>query len=295
MPRSELHIGGEMRDRRMGTIYAILGAIALVATAVALLFDGSAFADFGPELATETLGIILTLVLVQRVLERQERNRRLRASIGALRKARRALAGIASAWADLVKTAQRPDPADMPDSLAGLFRPHVTEQLVYGDLGRFRPDGDGDGRQTWLGWCAARLVAGQAALREVITVYGSVLDSVYLEAVDDFVDDPFIDLILDLHTTGERDQQRLRTRLNLARAHREAHFSRLVEVIRLHNELAAEAAQVRSRRSVPRTGAIGMELPLGHDIKVDQELSRQWWRSAPLPGSLRVERKRTAV
>ncbi|NIV22026.1 MAG: hypothetical protein GWN54_16175, partial [Gammaproteobacteria bacterium] len=56
--------------------------------------------------------------------------------------------------------------------------------------------------------------------------------------------------------------------LRTARGSREAHFQRLLRAVHLHNELAAEAAEVRDRRTAPRTSLVGMELPMDHDLKV---------------------------
>jgi hypothetical protein len=80
--------------------------------------------------------------------------------------------------------------------------------------------------------------------------------------------------------------------LNAAKAARESHFAHIAAAITLHNQLARDAAAVRTRRMAPRTGTIGMELPLDHDLRVDAELSRQWWNGEPGIGALRSRLER---
>ncbi len=75
--------------------------------------------------------------------------------------------------------------------------------------------------------------------------------------------------------------------MNTGRALRETHFARLVAAVNLHNGLARDAAAVRTRRMAPRTGTIGMELPMDHDLRVDVEIQRRWWADQPALGSLR--------
>ena len=60
-----------------------------------------------------------------------------------------------------------------------------------------------------------------------------------------------------------------------------------IPLLKVLNQLARDAAAVRTRRMAPRTGTIGMELPLDHDLRVDADLSRQWWNGDPGIGALR--------
>jgi hypothetical protein len=57
--------------------------------------------------------------------------------------------------------------------------------------------------------------------------------------------------------------------------------------IDLHNCLARDAAAVRTQRMAPRTGTIGMELPMDHDLRVNVDIERRWWSELPALGSLR--------
>jgi hypothetical protein len=107
--------------------------------------------------------------------------------------------------------------------------------------------------------------------------------------VDELIDDPFMQLTRDLVAANVEPQQ-WRQRMNTNRGHREDYFRHLLATADLHDRLAAEAATVRSRERAPRTGALGMELPRDHDLKVLVRLDRAWRSEAPLPGGLRVRR-----
>lgn len=74
-----------MRRTHWPVLYVTLGSIVVLSATVSQLAPDHEVAQrFGPGLATEALGILLTLVFVQRFLERQDRVRRLRSSLGAL-------------------------------------------------------------------------------------------------------------------------------------------------------------------------------------------------------------------
>jgi hypothetical protein len=106
------------------------------------------------------------------------------------------------------------------------------------------------------------------------------------------VDDPFPRVLGEIAAEPQLDARRWRVRLNATRALRELHFARLARAIELHNEIAREAASVRSRSSGPRTGALGVELPLDWDLRVRFVLDEGWWRSEPRAGTLCVEADR---
>jgi hypothetical protein len=269
-------------------LYVALAAVVLLASSATILFPNSYIADrFGPNLATESGAILITLVFVQRFLEQQERARRLRGSIGGLRKGRRALFNMVEAWGVLLKGSMRRPPPQPPESFTELFAPYVTENLSHFDPATLRPSADG-ADDTWLRIAAQRLRAGQDALNHIIVVYGASLDSGYVEVIDELADDPFLSLIdqLAMQTAGATHW---RMRLNALRAQREAHFRRLLRVVELHNALSSEAGLVRSPGEVPRTGALGVELSPDHDLRIDLAIPPEWWRAAPAPGALRAE------
>jgi hypothetical protein len=243
---------------------------------------------FVPNFASEMIGIIVTLALVQRLLQRQERARRLRGSIGAFRRAGRALSSLAAAWAKLIKGAWAGSGAP-PRELAGLFSPHVTEQLMYLDPAAPLVTHDAVSCSRWL---AAEIGAARKGLEDVLVGYSGLLDPAYAEALDELIDDSFLGLVEELAGSAEKDVRSWRLGINLARGHRDDYFARLLATIELHNRLASEAAEVRSRRGVPRTGSLGMELPRDHDLKAWIALDNEWWRTSPMPGSLRADGRR---
>jgi hypothetical protein len=270
-------------------LYLALGGIFLVSTIATLAFPQSETLDrFGPNLATESGGILVTLIFVQRFLEQQERARRLRGSIGALRKASRAVHQMMEAWSMLLKGAMRRVPAPLPETYPELFAPFITENLNYADPAKPRTNPDGSG-EAWVRSVWRQLAGAQEAISQIIVVYGATLDSEYVEVIDELADDPFVRLIGELTSQRALDAREWRARLQKVRALRETHFRRLLRAIELHNRLAADAARVRSPDEVPRTGALGIDLAPDHDLKVHLAISSDWWRTAPLPGSLRCE------
>lgn len=278
----------ELPSSGMRAVYIALALLVIASVVLSLLFDDLELVErFGPNLATDTFGILITLVFVQRVLERQERARRLRGSVGALRKGARALSSLARVWADLVKGSSRWNTATPPQALDELFAAHMTKNLNECALAARREE-DGRAEQSWVEWAADRITASRDALRDVVFAYGGSMDAAYVEVLDELIDDPFLSFMVELPRDGS-DPRTWRAKLNKARALREVHFRRLLTAIELHNELAGEAAKVRSRRTAPRTGSIGVELPLDYDLRVHVPLDGEWWRSPPRPGTLRVD------
>lgn len=277
---------------RMRSVYILLTATILVAGYATIRYPDVLLVErFGPNLATEALGIVVTLAVVHRLLERRERAGKLRASIGALRKGGQALGSLAETWATVVKGSFRHSPDTLPRSVHDCLVPFLTSDLIYCDPQRPRRVA-GETARPWVRWAADRLAEGQRALREVVDAYGVSLDPAYLEAIDELVDDPFVALFKGLADGDATDAREWYVQLNVARGHREAHFTRLLHAIDLHNELAREAARFRSRTTAPKTDSIGIELPLDHDLRAHTEIDPGWWQREPLPGSLRVDAKK---
>jgi len=267
-------------------VYIVLAIIVVAATVVTIVFHDVPIVDrFGANLATETLGILLTVVFVHRFLDLQDRARRLRASVGALRKGSRALDRFVTTWVALLKGVHRPNrPA--PVNVSGLFADHVTEDLRYCNPFSERPTEDG-GTERWIVWAAHHFANAQRSLGEIIVTYGASLDPGYVEVLDELVDDPFLQVISEL-AAQPPDARAWRVRLNTARALREAHFERLLRTVRLHNRLASEAAAVRTRSGAPRSSALGVGLALDADLRVETRID-DVWRIPPEVGALRVE------
>lgn len=284
--------GGDPEKRRvpseMRVVYLIIGAVILASVFASIfLFENTWVERFAPGVATDSFGILLTLVFVHRFLERQERSRRLRGSIGALRRGSRSLLDMVEAWAGLLKGTLPRVPVDPIHGYLDLFALHLVENLTYADPHRVRMDGGAD-PEPWVEWTARRVERARESLNQVIIAYSASLDPAYVEAIDEIVDDAFLAMFREM-ARGDTDARAWRVRMNATRAARETFFARLVAAIRLHNELARDAATVRSRRIAPRTGSVGMELPLDHDLRVELELPRRWWSTEPRPGTIRAE------
>lgn len=276
---------GRREPLMLGAAYGFLAALFLVSLLVSLVWSDHELVDrYVPNLTSEVLGIIITLAFVQRLLQRQERARRMRASIGAFRRGGRALSRLLHAWADLLKGCHADE--DPPRQLERLLAPHCTEQLAQLDVRR-RTEEAPDRR--WLDWLLEEVDASLAELNRIVVAYGGSLDPAYTEAVDELIDDPFLQLVRQL-AADDVEPQIWRTRMHMNRGHREDYFRHLLATAELHDRLAAEAATVRSRERAPRTGALGMELPRDYDLKVNVNFGREWRTAVPAPGSLRTAR-----
>jgi hypothetical protein len=280
---------------QLAPLYVILVLIVLLSVVVSILFldvpEGQRLREvverFGPNLATEALGILLTVVFVRRFLEQSERSRRLRASIGALRKARRALQDLVDTWTTTLKGClQQRDPASYRN-IRELLSPDSSDVLLWCDPFARRSGGE---NERWVAWAGKHVRAVQASLDQIVGTYGGTLDPEYVEALDNLIVDPFLRGFADLTLDEGIEPQRWRVALNTVRALRMAHFERLLTTIELHNRLAAEAAGVRGRAAAPRTSTLGVELAPDHDLRVDTILDDGWWRSAPGVGTLRMAR-----
>ena len=276
----------ELRRRiQLAPVYVLLLVIIVLAVIVSLVWrDNELVARFGPNLATESLGILLTVVFVRRFMEHAERSRRLRSSAIALRKSRRALQDIVDAWAALFKGCM-PERPSSPMTADLLLEPERSELLLSCEPAVLR-----SGDERWVEWAGRRMHSAQEVLDQVAGTYGALLDPEYVEAIDALIADPFVRGFNDL-ASDVTEPQPWRVALNAVRALRMAHFNRLLETVILHNRVASEVGRVRGGSATPRTSALGVELPADYDLRVDFQLSDGWWRSAPRTGALRVERR----
>jgi hypothetical protein len=271
----------------LAPVYILLIVLTIVAVAVSFIWRRNETVNrFGPNMATEAVGILLTVVFVRRFLEQHERSRRLRASIGALRKARRALLELTDTWATLIKGAMSQRPSEGMRDLRELCSPDQSDALLYLDPGARMP---GEAAELWLHWAGQRLHSAQAGFDAIIGTYGGTLDAEYVEALDSMVDDPFAKLVQEL-AEARADAQKWRVTLNTARAVRSTHFDRLLQIIKLHNRLAREAAAVRAKGIGPRSESVGVELAPDYDLRLETAIEDGWWRSRPVAGSLRVSK-----
>lgn len=263
--------------------YRLLFALLIVALAAALFWPDNPMVDrFAPNAATEMFGIIVTLAFVHRLLYRQERARRMRASIGAYRRANWALARLIRIWADVVKGCYTGK--ELPRSLPRLFAAHTIDCIALIDpQRRVSPDEP----ETWALRLKHDIETVMADLNGIILSYGGVVDPAYAEGIDELIDHPFVKLIVDLGHENT-DAKQWHGRMRVQRGHIEDFFYHLLLTIALHNSLAAEAATVRSRGRAPRSGTLGMELARDHDLRIETELEPAWVRAGPAQGTLRA-------
>jgi hypothetical protein len=265
-------------------LYALLAAVTVVMFTLYLLYPEQPFiSDFAPEVSTNALAILVTLTFVQRLLNQQERRRRLRASIGGLRRGASALSRLQEAWATVLKGCFRSVPIERRDVTTDLVLDVRTEELMYLDPNATIPPGD----TRALDWLVAELEPARESLRAVARQYAGGFDAEYLEALEELIDEPFLDILAELaeRKVGAREW---RVRINTARGARARYFSQLVRVLELHNEIAREAARLRGAR--PRTRELGIVLAADYDLRVSTEIPPGWWSSPPTPGSLREPR-----
>lgn len=270
----------------LAPVYVFLLLIVVLAVVVTLAWsDNLLVARFGPNLATEALGILLTVLFVRRFMEQAERSRRLRASIGALRKARRALQDLIDTWTATLKGCMQQRERGTFTRLQELISPDNSELLMWCDPQMRKAGSD----ERWVSWLAQHVRSVQATLDQIVGTYGGTLDPEYVEALDGIISDPFLRGLVDLTSDPLMEQQRWRVALNTVRALRMAHFERLLRTIELHNELAAEAAQVRGKTAAPVTSMLGVQLAPDHDLRIDTVLDEGWWKSQPAVGALRTK------
>lgn len=269
-----------VNGRQSGRIvYVVLLALLVGSVWAAVDANASRVVDlFASNLATEVLGLIVTLVIVQRFLERQERALRLRGSLGALRKSGRALSAMATAWSELVKGAVERAPDPRPTSLYEVLAPDLTSALAHASASH-----------ATVVAASQRLKAARETLRAVVSTYGANLDPIYLGAIDDLADDAFLALV-----TDEDGMHAPAWAHGGVRSARASHFERLLLAIDCHNQLARDAARLRDRRTAPRGDGYGPSLPLDADLRVGVTVAAEWWSVEPRPGALRTVRFRDA-
>ena len=236
---------------------------------------------YGPNLTTELLGIIATLTFVQRLLAREERARKLRASVGPLRKCHAAFSEFLQGWSMLLKGAFDPRRTELPRTFEELLTSDYTN-----DLASLDPQTLAENTESWAEVGVRHLVAAQARLRAVIAIYGAALDPEYLEAIDELADDSFVQFLERL-AGGKPTAQQWRVAINQSRGCREGHFVRLVHALTVHNQLSDEAARFRSRHLAPNTHSLTVQRRADSDLTVPLQLGRAWWSATPLTGGLR--------
>lgn len=265
----------------MKLVYIIL-LLGLAATfyLVETLPDAGIIARYGPDLVTELLVLIVTLAIVQRALERQERMRRLRASVGVLREGGRFLGMLVDTWATLLKGCIRPSHYSPPVELDELFAPAIAEKLRDLD-----PQALSSLGVPWIGWALGRSAEAREGLRAAAKLNPASVGVDYLELLDAVISDPFLERML--HEAPQHTEPReWRVWISSMPGYRDAFFERLAKTVHEHNALARKVGRLRPRHSRPRRGFSGGQLAGDHDLRIRTRFEADWWWDTPEPGTL---------
>ncbi len=229
----------------MRRTYVTLGLLILAVTLVYLLVgDGMPFVkDYAPGLATEALGILLTLVLVQRILERRQEEDRSRASRGGVRRAESPLRDLAELWSEVIKGSLPHAPARPPMTYEDLFASEWVSAVDSSELARVRYSWSGE---TWVESAARTVSRARRQISAILDSYGVHLNTHLIEALDDLRDDQLLNHVESLgeHLVAERethpdDVPTYGYTLKSAARVRPKMFRTLVKAIRLYNESGA--------------------------------------------------------
>jgi hypothetical protein len=180
--------------------YLTLGVLILSVTVLYVALGGSVefVKDYAPGLATEALGILLTLVLVQRILERRQEEDRARASRGGVRRSESPLRDLAELWAELIKASLPAAPARPPMTFEDLLSSEWTSAVDDSDLSRVRYAWSGE---TWAESAARTIARARRQISAILESYGVHLNTHLIEALDDLRDD---ELLTQIESLGEQ-------------------------------------------------------------------------------------------
>lgn len=180
--------------------YLALGLIVLAASASYGLW-GAQFGfvgDFAPGLATEVLGILLTLIFVQRILDRRQAKDRARASRGGMRRAETPLRDLSELWASIISATLPHTPARPPRTYRALFKSEWAGWVERADLTEVRYAWSDE---TWLESAARVIRLSRRRISEILEVYSVHLDVGLIEVLDELRDDSFL---ANIETLGEQ-------------------------------------------------------------------------------------------
>ncbi len=228
----------------MRATYATLGSIVAFLAIAHLLWGGQPglVRDFAPELATEVLGILITLVFVQRIIDRRAQEDRTRASRGGVRRSEDPLRDLSDLWTEIVRGCLERLPERPPRTYLELFVPEWSAVIDDCDLTRVRFAWS---EETWAESAARVISRARDQISGILDVYGVHLNAHFIEVLDEIRDDPFL---AHVETLGE--QLRIARELfpdeiepedyaiNRTSAVRSDFIGTLARTIRLYNETA---------------------------------------------------------
>ena len=228
----------------MRATYATLGSIVAFLAITHLLWGDQPglVRDFAPELATEVLGILITLVFVQRIIDRRAQEDRARASRGGVRRSEDPLRDLSDLWTEIVRGCLERLPATPPRTYLELFGPEWSAVIDDCDLTRVRFAWS---EETWAESAARVISRARDQISGILDLYGVHLNAHFIEVLDEIRDDPFL---AHVETLGE--QLRIARELfpdeiepedyaiNRTSAVRSDFIGTLSQTIRLYNETA---------------------------------------------------------
>ena len=184
----------------MRATYTTLASIVAILALAYLLWGGEAglVHDFAPELATEILGILITLVFVQRIIDRRAQEDRARASRGGVRRSEDPLRDLADLWTEIIRGCLEHAPARPPRTYLELLGPEWSAAIDDCDLTRVRY---GWSDETWAESAARVISRARDQISGILDVYGVHLNAHFIEVLDEIRDDPFL---AHVETLGEQ-------------------------------------------------------------------------------------------
>ena len=184
----------------MRTTYTILAAIVAILSLAHLLWGGQPglVRDFAPELATEVLGILITLVFVQRIIDRRAQDERARASRGGVRRSEDPLRDLSDLWTEIVRGCLERPPARPPRTYLELLGSEWSAVIDECDLTRIRY---GWSDETWAESAARVISRARDQISGILDLYGVHLNAHFIEVLDEIRDDPFL---AHVETLGEQ-------------------------------------------------------------------------------------------
>ncbi len=228
----------------MRATYTALGSIvAILAIAHLLMGDQPGLVrDFAPALATEVLGILITLVFVQRIVDRRAQEDRARAGRGGVRRSEDPLRDLSDLWTEIVRGCLDRIPPQAPQTYLELFGPEWSAVIDECDLTQVRYAWS---EETWAESAARVISRARDQISGILDLYGVHLNAHFIEVLDEIRDDPFL---AHVETLGE--QLRIARELfpdeiepedyaiNRTSAVRADFIGTLSKTIRLYNEAA---------------------------------------------------------
>lgn len=178
---------GLMRRHQLGAAYVVLGVLVVVAIVGADIWPRTRLAnEYGPNLATELVGILITLVLVERMLrwQRQRELQPIRAVAG--KRFRTPIAHVLHVVASMYKAAADPEEAIVPASVDELLTrwPEVAPRLDFQAPAPIYPT------TSWAAYLGPELRRLQTVFDETVARYAEALGEGIIVATEELLQNP---------------------------------------------------------------------------------------------------------